>query len=461
MGIKSLELEPSKENLLSTLTSNLIGRNKSVWYFARFCNLQEGKSSIAVDGKWGYGKTFFVKQTKMLIEAFNIFTKSLTEEERETVKSAFAREIGRGETAVELLPQVCVYYDAWANDNDADPILSLVYEIIKSTAVDYTFRKGVDCVKAAALIADFFKGKNASDLITLARETDPLAELKGQKEIQSLVEEFLDSLLFEQGDRLVVFIDELDRCKPSYAVQLLERIKHYFSNDRITFVFSVNIDELQHTIKRYYGDGFDACRYLDRFFDYRISLPPADMTLYYRELGLDTQYVYESVCREVIKKFSFGLREAEKYYRNAKIAAYSWTHADVYYGFSDRKGLQFALCTILPIALGLKMVNTNLYNEFIEGKNSKPLLDILGEGDIAGGLCGSLLRNTETYLEGQPNKTFVTRADKLNEVYCAIFAGKEARAWEEISIGECVFSKETKDAILRAESLLSEFATYE
>ena len=49
----------------------------------------------------------------------------------------------------------------------------------------------------------------------------------------------------KKGNRLIIMVDELDRCKPSYAVKLLERIKHYFTNDRITFVFSVNTYELE------------------------------------------------------------------------------------------------------------------------------------------------------------------------------------------------------------------------
>lgn len=44
---------------------------------------------------------------------------------------------------------------------------------------------------------------------------------------------------------MVVFIDELDRCKPDYAIRLLERIKHYFGDERITFVLSLNMDELR------------------------------------------------------------------------------------------------------------------------------------------------------------------------------------------------------------------------
>ena len=308
MAIRSFELEPTRENLLNTLTRDLLERNKSVWQFARFCDAQEGKCSIAIDAKWGQGKTFFVRHVQMLLEAFNEFSDSVSEEERATIKRAFSGYIGNGENVVELQPQVCVYYDAWANDNVNDPILSLVYEIIKGAVQHYSFKKSADCMKAAATISDFFTGRNAADILALSRDRDLLPELKSQKEIHETVAEFLESLLYEQGNRLVVFIDELDRCKPSFAVQLLERIKHYFGNDRITFVFSVNTDELQHVIKSYYGEGFDSCRYLDRFFDYRIALPPARMIRYYQELGIeDGTNVFETVCKAVIETYSFGL----------------------------------------------------------------------------------------------------------------------------------------------------------
>lgn len=64
---------------------------------------------------------------------------------------------------------------------------------------------------------------------------------------------------------MIIFIDELDRCKPSFAVHLLEQIKHYLYDERIIFVLSVNQEELQYTIKHFYGNEFDASRYLDRF----------------------------------------------------------------------------------------------------------------------------------------------------------------------------------------------------
>lgn len=92
-----------------------------------------------------------------------------------------------------------------------------------------------------------------------------LDDLRKSKSVHSTIAEFLDHLLDERANRLIVIIDELDRCKPDYAVRVLEKIKHYFDNERITFVFAVNVQELQHTISSYYGSHFDSCRYLDRF----------------------------------------------------------------------------------------------------------------------------------------------------------------------------------------------------
>lgn len=119
--------------------------------------------------------------------------------------------------------------------------------------------------EAAASILDFFTNKCWSDLVESLRGNSPLKEINTSKAAEEQVKEVLDELLNERGYRLVIFVDELDRCKPSYAVKVLERIKHFFTNDRITFVFSINTSELQHTIRKHYGNDFNADRYIDRF----------------------------------------------------------------------------------------------------------------------------------------------------------------------------------------------------
>ena len=74
---------------------------------------------------------------------------------------------------------------------------------------------------------------------------------------------------------LIVVIDELDRCRPSYAVELLETAKHLFTVDRVVFVLAVNRSELAHSIRAVYGGEFDALGYLRRFIDIDFRLPEA------------------------------------------------------------------------------------------------------------------------------------------------------------------------------------------
>ena len=172
---------------------------------------------------------------------------------------------------------------------------------------------------------------------------------------------------------MVVFIDELDRCKPDYAIHLLERIKHYFGNERITFIFSLNMDELQHTIRKFYGNDFDACRYLERFFDFRIELPKPDMRRFYDGIGLENgSWVYESVCKQVVEMFNMGLREIAKFYRVAKTVAYKPTHKEHdqwLFAFSDGTGRQFCFLCIVPLMIGLNMCDRPRYNKFIQGRD--------------------------------------------------------------------------------------------
>jgi len=73
-----------------------------------------------------------------------------------------------------------------------------------------------------------------------------------------------------------VFIDEVDRCRPTYAIKLLEEVKHIFGIDKICFVVSTNLDQLRESVRAVYGTGFNGHRYLKRFFDSQYTLPDPD-----------------------------------------------------------------------------------------------------------------------------------------------------------------------------------------
>ena len=466
MGIKSFELEPTKENLLETLKNDTIGRNQYIYHFVRFCNALDNKCSISIDARWGSGKTFFVKQIKMVLDTFNPNINELTDAEKGIIKSIFGNFIDKETGYSTLKPHVCVYYDAWLNDNDSDPILSLTNEIIRSTASDYSFGEEYDLKKIlelAAPIVTYFTGFNGESLIKLCETKDPLAVIREQKAIHNRIADFFDSLLPENGERLIVFVDELDRCKPSYAVKLLERIKHYFSNDRITFVFSVNLEELQHTIKQCYGNDFDACRYLDRFFDYRLPLPPANMKKYYQSIGMkETMTYFELVCQEVVNHFNFSIRETEKYCRIARLTVGNKIdYSGVYTHTMDGFAFQFGLLYIVPIMIGLLMCDINLYKDFIDGKNCKPMLDILTSETIRMSSFSRLLSNGEAYSQNIEGKTVVKLEEKLQAVYEAIFKDTNEYFQEERAVGSLRFSGYTRTKLLDVVSMLSGISVFE
>lgn len=86
----------------------------------------------------------------------------------------------------------------------------------------------------------------------------------------------IDSL---QGNEIsppiVIVIDELDRCRPTYAIRLLEEIKHLFDVSGLVFVLGLHGDQLGHSVSGAYGAGFDGRGYLRRFIDreYRLARP--------------------------------------------------------------------------------------------------------------------------------------------------------------------------------------------
>jgi Cdc6-like AAA superfamily ATPase len=74
---------------------------------------------------------------------------------------------------------------------------------------------------------------------------------------------------------MYIIIDELDRCRPLFAIETLERVNHLFDSKGVVFIIGTDSDELAHSIKAVYGSEFSAERYLNRFFGltYHLTTP--------------------------------------------------------------------------------------------------------------------------------------------------------------------------------------------
>lgn len=449
--MNTMALLPTEENLIDCLCGNIVNRNIGIRYFYRILQSENGFRSIAIDGKWGSGKTFFVRQTQIVINALNE-SSNMDEEKRTKVISSipFSEE--------EKAPNhsVAIYFDAWKYDNDAEPILSLIYEITKQFSIEFSLTDKSVAEKAGS-IAEAITGRNISGIIKAFKSEDIFTKFKEEKSIEEEIENFITGLLCERGNRLIIFIDELDRCKPSYTVQLLEQIKHYINDERITFVFSVNLDQLQHTIRHYYGNGFDANRYLDRFFELRIDLPEADTNRFCLNLGIES-HSFDIVIKQVIKMYDLKLREITRLSTQAKKAAYEILRADRRnrLPFPKGKGETFIMVFIVPLLLGLKMTNVTKYDAFINGQDSGPLEELL-VADKVNVILPYLINPSESF-QKEESKTVISKKECCKRLYEAIFGDVYSNTTYKVMLGEYSFSQESKSFALSAASMMTQFA---
>lgn len=452
--MKSLELKPNKEILLETLEKNIIGRNTEIINFIRLLDSIKSNFSIAIDNDWGTGKTFFVKQVKIILDAYNEHSYDYELSNLERIKNVIDIK------NIDL--HLAVYYNAWENDNQKSPLLSLIYEIIKVAKIDtnktdISINKEKIIKDGLSAIVKHFSGIDIKELLKCVETEakDIFKEIKGQKSTKEQVDNILNNLLLEHGERLVIFIDELDRCRPTFAVELLEQIKHYFDNDKITFVFSTNIKQLQYTIKKYYGEAFEAKRYLDKFFDLTISLNEINVIEYFNFVNENSRGdMYDYVCKEIVKEYNFTLRDVIKFVQINKICIENLRKTKNEYLYFDEIIIRYILTYVLPIVIGLKIKRYDQYEDFITGKDSTPLITILSKSEwISYGIDKLFSENEKS------SKDINIIKEKLELMYKAIFI-EEYIDKHSIEIGKLEFTKETRKILFEAEGLLSRFARY-
>lgn len=299
---------------------------------------------IAVDGQWGSGKTTFLKM--------------------------WAGELRK-------LGVPVIYFDAFAHDHFDDAFSAIADEIValfeakKKTSkpavrklIDRTARVGRALgrsalkigAKAATLGAlDAADLKGVADAVTgdIADEASKLAEdvveayLKQHREQRSAFDQFhaalaeLPELLSPEKSKgseapkakpLVFIVDELDRCRPHFALQVLERIKHFFSVPNVHFVLGVHLDQLRNSVVAAYGSGINAQVYLEKFIHLTVHLVDASEHAHERNVGkyiaqLTIQFGFKgksaetfddaaSLVRNVAEMRGFSFRTIERILTN-------------------------------------------------------------------------------------------------------------------------------------------------
>jgi hypothetical protein len=221
---------------------------------------------IALDGGWGSGKSHFLK----------LWT------------GAHEKELG-GKAKV-------IYFDAFEHDYLDDPLISLVARLTMKNAETTWGSKAVKAVKKAALPlarlsmrvgaavatagATEVVGPIADAVVTKTGEaTQAYIDAFWKRETGRIaaMQKFRDALtaLTKSGDKpqkIVFIIDELDRCRPDYALTLLEIVKHFFSVPNVHFVLGTNLAALDNSVRARYGEQIDGLEYLLKFINLRLTL---------------------------------------------------------------------------------------------------------------------------------------------------------------------------------------------
>lgn len=249
--------------------------------------LKNGTSKvIAVDASWGMGKTYFATNWVKMLKHDNW--------------------------------QVC-YIDAFEYDFTDDPFMIISHSIIEMLKSNNNFTELEDIANYLGILFRAFKSnainaipsiadggvmaltgapndkiiksavKKITDIVinTLNKSSredngsihNPFSSITEKdmtynnivKAFKKLLEKKATLVAKETGKPLVIIIDELDRCKPTFAIEFLEKLKHIFDIDNLVFVTFINHNELANAVKGMYGESFDGEKYLDKFFNLKLT----------------------------------------------------------------------------------------------------------------------------------------------------------------------------------------------
>ncbi len=237
---------------------------------------------LNINAEWGYGKTFFLNNIAKEIKSMNHHV---------------------------------IEFDAWKNDYTKEPLLAFMSEINNSLENFFTPQQSkgkklfktlkdngssilmsIISRKLTGVGLDEFLNENSDNCDenennevkkdienSVSSLTTKLTEyaLKEHNTIKNSINDFKINMknllkyvesLKNQNLPIFILIDELDRCRPNYAIELLENIKHLFDIEGIIFIIATDSKQLSHSINAIYGNKFASEKYLKRFFDQEYSL---------------------------------------------------------------------------------------------------------------------------------------------------------------------------------------------
>ena len=350
--------------------NDALGRKDLEPPLTQFVTQASGSFVLALDASWGSGKTTFLEMWKAKLSQAG---------------------------------HACLYLNAWQNDFAQDPLIAIIGELTKaiedfakqSGETESALKEQMEKTRQFAQsllkrllplgIKIFTHGlldiKEAAIEKAIVDATSAAGEdlIKNYEKGKSEIENFREAI----GDlanqvaslnplaKVVIIIDELDRCRPTYAIELLERVKHLFDTSGVVFILGIDRSQLNHSIRSLYGSEFDATGYLRRFIDLDYRLPEPQVGDYckylFENFGINelmskrnhneiNNYQLQSHLQGLMSAAKMSLREQEQTISRLRIVLQTIPKYSLIYG------------NILSLLLFLREWNKNIYEDTIEGK---------------------------------------------------------------------------------------------
>jgi hypothetical protein len=325
--------------------------------------LREG-AVIAIDAPWGEGKTWFGRN----------WAKSLEAQHKVIYVDAFAQDYVE-DPFLLLTAEIA---DAFKSDKGAAASLlekaTVVMQAILPVGTKALINiAGRFALGSADIVEDFEKAteaaiKGSADSASKWIEKKLKNHAEEKKSLQAFHEELI-TFAAKQEKPVVFFIDELDRCRPSFAVKLIERVKHFFDVPNLVFVLLLNREQLEVAVKGVYGAETDASGYLGKFINFFFRLPKKTSIVL-----INNDHVKRYVVH-IVEKYNFeGLGDYRRFQESFSFlaTAYCLSLRDIERGIAlyafSQPPLSGGLIDLLTYLIALKISRNDLFMRLLRNE---------------------------------------------------------------------------------------------
>ncbi|PIT19695.1 KAP family P-loop NTPase fold protein [Snodgrassella communis] len=310
--------------------NDVLDRKANIEILTQFITDYKQSVVLCIDAGWGQGKTTFIKMWQQSLKNQDIPTIYFNAWESDYTDDALIALIGEiGLSIQELVGE---------DKTTAEKIIGRIYKLVANftkAAAPTIANLGIKAASGGLISADEISTAFGNLSESLVKEQ--ITQYEESRKTLGSFKEALSELArcYADGDAhkpLVIFIDELDRCRPNFAIEVLEKAKHLFNVDNIVFVLATDKTQLGHSIRAVYGQWLDVNGYLRRFIDFDYLLPSPVKSDYIislaKQLGLDkylnrnifSNYPLIRILKDIISLYNLTLREQEAFCNILNIA---------------------------------------------------------------------------------------------------------------------------------------------